>query len=305
LTIQWRTKMSAITLFNDKAAAVDLSYLTGITDSVSAKLAGSSGGKRISIRGGVFRMMSQGQEVAKSSDRHINIVVVDASPSISRTYYKGTYQEGVNVPPACWSDDGVKPDANVPAKLSSNCMECPMNIKGSGQGESKACRFSQRLAVVLADNVEGDVYGLTLAATSLFGKGADTAMPLQQYTRKLSGHGMPINAVVTKMQFDLDSATPKLVFSAERPLNKAEYESVARQATSMETKEVLAPINYAGTQAPTAPALAAPEAPLFNQPVEAVKTVAEVVPEPTVRAKPAQAPEVGITDIDQILQDWA
>ena len=110
------------------------------------------------------------------------------------------------------------------------------------------------------------------------------------------------------MQFDLDSATPKLVFSAERPLNKAEYESVAKQATSMETKEVLAPINYAGTQAATAPALAAPvvEAPLFNQPVEAVvQPATEVIPEPVVRAKPAQAPEVGKTDIDQILQDWA
>lgn len=294
--------MSNITLFNNAAANVDLSYLAGITDTVSSKLAGSAGGKRLSIRGGVFRMMSQGQEVAKSPDRHLNVVVIDASPNISRTYYKGTYQEGVNVPPTCWSDDGVKPDAEVPTKQCDTCMNCPMNIKGSGQGESKACRFSQRLAVVLADNIEGDVYGLTLAATSLFGKGADNAMPLQQYTRKLSGHGLPINAVVTKISFDLDSATPKLVFSAERPLTESEYKAAALQASSMECKDAIAPVRYNATTAPTAPVLAAP---VFNQPAAPVEAPVEVIPEPTVRAKPAQAPEVGKADIDQILADWA
>jgi hypothetical protein len=296
--------MSNITLFN-APTTTDLSYLAGITDSVSAKLAGSAGGKRLSIRGGVFRMMSQGQEVAKSPDRHLNVVVIDASPHISRTYYKGTYQEGVNVPPTCWSDDGVKPDAAVPMKPCATCMECPMNIKGSGQGESKACRFSQRLAVVLADNIEGDVYGLTLAATSLFGKGTDTAMPLQQYTRKLKGHGMPINAVVTKINFDLDSATPKLVFSAERPLSEAEYKAAALQAAGTDAKDAIAPINYSGQAAPVVLVQAVPaiEAPLFNQPV--VATPSEAIPEPTVRAKPTQTPEVGKTDIDQILTDWA
>lgn len=302
----------SIALFNS-ATNVDLSYLAGITDTISAKLAGSAGGKRLSIRGGVFRMMSQGQEVAKSPDRHLNVVVIDAAPTISRTYYKGTYQEGVNVPPDCWSDDGIKPDTDVPNKKSATCMDCPMNIKGSGQGESKACRFSQRLAVVLADNIEGDIYGLTLAATSLFGKGPDNAMPLQQYTRKLSGHGLPINAVVTKMQFDLDSATPKLIFSAERPLSEAEYKSAAQQASSLECKDAIAPVKYNGaTAVPVAaqPALfnqptPAPVAEVVNTPEPTPAPVAEEVPAPTVRAKPAQVPEVGKADIDQILADWA
>lgn len=299
--------MSAITLFND-APSVDLSYLSGITDTIYDKVSGGSVGKRISIRGGVFRMMAGGQEIAKSPDRHLDIVFVTANPNYSRTYYKGTYQEGVNVPPTCWSDAGIKPDDSVITKQSDTCMNCPMNIKGSGQGESKACRFSQRLAAVLPDNLEGDVYGLTLAATSIFGKGTDLTMPIKQYADYLKARKLPLNVVVTRMSFDLDSATPKLVFKPVQYLTAAQNAIVVAQAESAEAQEAIAPINYAGTRAPTTPALAAPvvEAPLFNQPVEAVVHPAtEVIPEPVVRAKPAQAPEVGKTDIDQILQDWA
>lgn len=284
-----------ISLFNSNTD-VDLSYLKGIDDPLTKQLAGGGSSKRISIRGGVFRMMVGGQEVAKSPDRHLNIVIVDAAPSISRTYYKGTYQEGVTTAPTCWSDDGVKPDKTVPEPRHSNCNDCPMNVKGSGQGDGKACRYSQRLAVALANNISGDVYGLTLAATSLFGKGDDSHMPLQQYIKKLAGHGLPPRAVVTKVQFDLDSATPKLVFSAERPLSQSDYNTIVEQSQSEDSRAAVAAPNYAragSTPAPVqiAPAIAAP--------------VEEVIAEPTVREKPnAPKPAAQKQDIDKILADW-
>jgi hypothetical protein len=239
--------------------------------------------------------------VAKSPDRHLNIVVVDASPSVSRTYYKGTYQEGVTVAPACWSDDGVKPDTTVPAPMGKTCNDCPMNVKGSGQGESKACRYSQRLAVALANNLDGDVYNLTVAATSIFGKGDDSHMPLQQYTKKLAGHGLPIRAVVTKAQFDLDSATPKLVFSAERPLSQAEYQMVISQSETEDSRYAIAAPNY--TQVISKANTPVVEAPKPATPAPA--PVAEEVAEPTVREKPAAAkPAEAKQDIDQLLADW-
>ena len=290
-----------VALFNS-ATDVDLSYLQGIKDPLTQQLAGSSGGKRISIRGGVFRMMVSGQEVAKSPDRHLNIVVVDASPSVSRTYYKGTYQEGVTVSPACWSDDGVKPDTTVPTPMGKTCNECPMNVKGSGQGDSKACRYSQRLAVALANNLDGDVYNLTVAATSIFGKGDDSHMPLQQYTKKLAGHGLPIRAVVTKAQFDLDSATPKLVFSAERPLSQTEYQTVLKQSETEDSRYAIAAPNYAGNSSTAAPAPA--PAPAIEAPKQPAPVVEEVT-EPTVREKPTQAkPAEAKQDIEKILADW-
>lgn len=289
-----------VALFNSNTE-VDLSYLKGIDDPLTKQLAGNSGGKRISIRGGVFRMMVSGQEVAKSPDRHLNIVVVDASPSVSRTYYKGTYQEGVTVPPTCWSDDGVKPDTTVSAPMGKTCNDCPMNVKGSGQGDSKACRYSQRLAVALANNLDGDVYNLTVAATSIFGKGDDSHMPLQQYTKKLAGHGLPIRAVVTKAQFDLDSATPKLVFSAERPLSQAEYQTVISQSETEDSRYAIAAPSY--TQVISKANTPVVEAPKPATPAPA--PVAEEVAEPTVREKPAAAkPAEAKQDIDQLLADW-
>ena len=283
-----------VSLFNSNAD-VDLSYLKGIDDPLTKQLAGGGSSKRISIRGGVFRMMVGGQEVAKSPDRHLNVVIVDAAPGISRTYYKGTYQEGITVAPTCWSDDGSKPDSTVPTPMHTSCNDCPMNVKGSGQGDGKACRYSQRLAVALANNISGDVYGLTLAATSLFGKGDDSHMPLQQYVKKLAGHGLPPRAVVTKVQFDLDSATPKLVFSAERPLSQSDYNTIVEQSQSEDSRSAIAAPNYARAASTPAPALT----PAIAAPV------VEEVTEPTVREKPAAPkPAAAKQDIDKILADW-
>jgi len=65
-----------------------------------------------------------------------------------------------------------------------------MNVKGSGQGESKACRFSQRLAVVFANDIGGDVMQLQLAATSIFGKEEGDKRPLQAYARYLAAQNV-------------------------------------------------------------------------------------------------------------------
>lgn len=290
--------MSNVALFN-KAETVDLSYLKGVNDTLTATISGGTGGKRISIKGGFFRMMVAGQEVATAENRYLNIVFVDASPNISRTYYKGTYQEGVTTSPECWSDDGMKPDSNCEAKQASNCVDCPMNIKGSGQGDSKACRYSQRFAVVLEDDLSGDVYNLTLPSTSIFinKQNADqTKMSLQQYTRMLAGHGLPISAVVTKMAFDVKSSTPKMIFSADRPLTEEEYKIAVSQRESYDAKQAIAPINYASsTNKDRRESTDGRELPKPNADEPAVRQSNKV-------GKPKPTEEV---DINAVLADWA
>jgi hypothetical protein len=144
----------------------------------------------------------------------MNVVIVRSAEKVSRSYYAGTYVEGQNASPDCQSADGVAPDASAKNKQSTNCQNCPQNIKGSGQGDSRACRFSQRIAVALENNLDGDVYQVALPGQSIFG--TDNAkMPLQQYAKFLGGHGIPVTAVVTEMRFDTASATPKLTFNAD------------------------------------------------------------------------------------------
>jgi hypothetical protein len=197
-------------------------------DAVTKALTGGGGNtKRISVKGGVFRMMAGGEEVAQNDDRAMNIIIVNAAPKVSRTYYAGTYVEGQEAkPPECWSADGEKPDATIKAPQAKLCSQCPQNVAGSGQGESRACRYSQRLAVVLEGDMHGDVFQLSLASTSIFGKGEPNKLPLQAYARNLAAHGVPVSAVVTEMRFDTSVSTPKLTFRAIRPLAEDEYEAV-------------------------------------------------------------------------------
>lgn len=213
-------------------------YLKNIElDAVTKSLAGGgTQNKRISIRGNVFRMISGGKEIAQNEDRAMNVVIVNAAPKVSRSFYEGVYDPSAVAPPTCWSADGVAPDKAVENAQHKNCADCPQNIAGSGQGNSRACRFSRRLAVVLENDLEGDIFQLTLPAQSLFGKGENGKLPLNAYADFLSGFNVPITAVVTEMRFDTDSATPKLTFKAIRPLTEEEFNTCTEQAQTPAAK---------------------------------------------------------------------
>ena len=203
-------------------------------------LMGGGQGKRLSIRGGVFRMIVNGQEVMRSEDRAMNIIIVAAAPKTSRHWYQEEYQEGDIVKPDCWSNDGEKPDEASELKQSNTCLTCPQNIAGFGKGDSRACRYLHRLAVVLENDLHsGDIYGLSLASTSLFGKGDAGKMSMMQYAKLLGGHGMDVSDVVTEMRFDTDSATPKLTFTAVRPLDEEEIETIIEYSESEEAQQAI------------------------------------------------------------------
>ena len=283
-------------------AAVPAHYKNVELSETTKALMGSSDNRRISIKGGIFRMIVGSQEVAKNEDRAMNIIIVAAAPKTSRQYYAATYQEGVTTAPDCWSADGSVPSATCANKQSNSCATCPQNIAGSGQGNSRACRHLHRLAVVLEnDAVNGDVYGLTLAATSLFGKGENGKMPLFQYAKLLGAHGMNITDVVTEMRFDTDSATPKLIFRAVRPLEIADLEAVKEHGQTLEAKEAIT-VSYAAS-ASTAER-SEPEELVFVQtakPTNPKKPEASFE-EPVVRKKEASAT---VTSMDAVLAEWS
>lgn len=276
------------------------SYLKELElDDVTKSLMGGSGGgmKRISIKGGVWRMMVNGKEIAKNEDRSMNVVIVNAAPKVSRTFYLKQYSEGGDVTaPDCWSADGDRPDPKAQNPQASRCVDCPQNVKGSGQGDSRACRFSQRLAVVLANDIGGDVFQLTLPAASIFGEGAPGKWPLQTYAKMIGSKGIPISTVVTEMRFDTDSATPKLTFKPVKVLDKADaLKAIEQGKTEAATKAITMTVaEVDGAKA--APKLEAPKE-------EAPKVVAEEVVEPTKRTKKEEAPAEK-KDLSKILSEW-
>ena len=103
-------------------------------------LAGGSGSggatnRRISLRGGKFRQVVNGEEMRVSKNDSMEIVIIDAA-KIARTYYEGTYDPKNPEPPVCWSADTNVPSPDVPEdqRQASKCMDCPQNVKGSGAG---------------------------------------------------------------------------------------------------------------------------------------------------------------------------
>ena len=283
------------------------SYLKELQlDATTKSLMGSGGTggiKRISIRGGVWRMMVNGKEVAKNEDRTMNVVIVAASPKVSRTYYASSYQEGEIKAPDCWSADGEVPDAKASDPQSKRCIDCAQNAKGSGQGDSRACRYSQRLAVTLANDIGGEVMQLTLPASSIFGSGEPGKWPLQTYAKIIGSKGVPITAVVTEMRFDTDSATPKLTFKPVRVLDSDEHNTAISQG---KTPAAIKAVTMTVSEADSTPKLESKAKSKIVDPEEVLKAEkeAESLVEPTKRASKKEEAPAPKKDLSKILSEW-
>jgi hypothetical protein len=302
--------MSSIVQFNP--AQTPSFARTGELSSIAKSLTGGGTGvsmKRISLKGGVFRLVAGGKEVASIDDRHLDVVIVNAAPKVSRTFYASQYSEGEVKGPDCWSADGDKPDASIAEPQGSSCATCPQNINGSGQGNSRACRFSQRLAVVLANDIHGgDVMQLTLAATSIFGKElGDDKRPLQAYARYLAAQNISPEMVVTRMRFDTKAAVPKLFFAPLRWLSDEEYNTAAEKGQSdTATRAITMTVAQTDTVAVPAPVKLEGKKPQAA-PVQEVEVEGEeVVDEPEKRkpaAKPTAVPKKA-SSLAAVVDDW-
>jgi hypothetical protein len=245
-----------------------------LDDTTKALMGGGSGGsKRISIEGGVWRLLVNGKEIAQKEERNLNVVVVAAAPKVSRTFYAGVYKKGQSTAPDCWSANGDYPDSSVKEPQAKSCATCPQNVKGSGTGEGRACRFSQRLAVVLDNDIGGDVFQITLPSTSIFGEGESGKWPLQMYAKMIGGKGVPITAVVTEMRFDTASSTPKITF---KPVRFLEANEITQAIEQGKTDAALKAITMTVSQTDGVQKLAAPvaQAPAQEQAEEAPEAVA-------------------------------
>lgn len=299
-----------MTLFGKPSNAA-LTLLGGIEDSLTSTLAGgASGNKRISIEGGAFREFVGGKEVRVSEERSMKVILINAAP-VSRMFFEGTYVKGAKTKPTCWSSDTQVPDKAVPEdqRQAKFCKDCKQHIKGSGQGDTRACRFQQRIAVALEGELHKEaVYQITLPSTSIFGDAEGKKMPLQAYGRHLKAYNTPAISIVTEMRFDIDSATPKLVFSPVRALEEEELKIAVKlqshpdtiKAITMNVSQMDGVIPAQVTEPEPAPA---PKAEAKPAP-KAAKVEAEDVPEPIKVTKKAAPAVEEKSELSDIVGDW-
>ena len=143
-------------------------------------------------------------------------------------------------------------------------------------GNSKACRYSRRIAVNLVEDfgtsLEGSVYQMNLASKSLFGDSVgDNTHPFESYTKYLANNGKSLDYVVTQLSFNEDNDNQSILFTPVRFINKEQYEVTSKAAVLPETQKMVTMTPYqadvsgrAKLEAPKAeaakPTASAPEA---------------------------------------------
>ena len=314
--------MSNVALFNPSQAPAFAKNRTSLSPIAKALAGGAVGGgsKRISIKGGVFRLNEGGKEIAAIEERYLDVVIVNAAPDVSRVFYAKSY-DGEASAPDCWSQNGKTPSPDAGSPQHHKCDGCPQNIAGSGQNNSRACRFQQHIAVVLANDMEGAVLQMTVPAKSIFGKEEGENRALQAYARHLGAQNIDPSEVITRMKFDTKSESPKLFFKAMRWLTDDEFPTIQQQGkTDAAVKAVT--MSFSKSESVAAPALLKLEgkrlAPAVVEeeeeaPAPKAKTKAKPAPlpaeddeEPVVRKeekKPNAVPKAK-ADLSAMVDDW-
>ena len=270
---------------------------------LSKALAGSSSNnsRRITMNKGVFRRMVNGKEAGKVKDGFINVIIINALPKVSRQFYAAAYDpDAAPTLPDCWSNLGDLPDPKAANPQAANCASCPQNIEGSSSnGKSRACKFQRRIALLLENDMSGDVYQMNIPAASLFGKGSGNTHPFESYSKFLPANGESIDRVVTEIRFDEEETADVLKFTAVRHLNDDEMDVVAAAQATTESKNAVALTVAQQDGVKQLPPGAKPAAKVVAEPVEEDEPVIE---EPIKRASkkaevPPAAPKANLADV--------
>lgn len=291
--------MSNLTIINQDLP--DFLQNAGVSD-LTKQLAGKSGVKRIVPKNGIFRKMVGGEEMGKIKGS-LDAIIVNASPAVGRIFYvKAWSADAEPTAPDCFSNDGRAPDAGAANPQSERCDNCKQNIKGSGMGNSKSCRYSRRIAVVLKEDfgtsLEGEVYQMNLASKSLFGDGSgDNTHTFENYSKYLSNNGKSLDYVITQISFNEDNDNQSVLFTPTGYINKAQYAVTSEVAKTPEVLKMVVMTPYQADMSGKPAKLEAPKAaaPAEESPVEEpVKRPTKAEPKPTVKK-----------DLDSVVKAWS
>lgn len=289
--------MSSISIFQQKTAPVAGREVSELSKSLAG--AGSNTSRRITMSKGVFRRIVNGKEAGKIKDGHMNVIVINALPKVSRQFYASTFDpDAAPTLPDCWSNLGDVPDPKAANAQATNCASCPQNIDGSGNnGKGRACRFNRRVAVVLEGDMSGDIYQFNIPAKSLFGKGAGNTHPFESYIKFLPANGESIDRIVTQISFDENETADVLKFTPVRHLTDEELDVVEAAQDNPDSKRVIQ-LTVAQQDGVVKLPLAAKAAPAIQEEPDAEEVIEEPVVKRSKKAEaPPTAPKANLADV--------
>lgn len=265
----------------------------------------------LTFRGKTWRLRQGGDEIVltrlnnegeKEPAPMVKVVVLNMNQKRSRGYYPNAFEEGKNQSPTCWSSDGERPDADVPAaqKGAATCASCPYSVKGSkitpNNKETTACTPFKRLAVTPATKLDMDPLLLKVPQTSLWDKNNAEAeaqgwFAWDQYVDFLRQRNVKHTAaVVTKIKFDMNVAYPKLLFSPDRWLEAPEVLQIRDVIESEGVKKLLNGKIDEGGALPAEAVSPSPSPAAATAPIVSAPIVAPPPPPPALAPAPAAPP---------------
>ena len=247
----------------------------------------------VSIKGKRFTVVRDGEKTVlmnpldpDSPASSMEVVLLKANKGTSKVFYPKGYdpETSEGQKPDCYSPDGIAPAADSQNPQAKKCATCPHNQWGSrvtekGASKGKACNDTVRLAIAPAGQLN-DPMLLRVPPASIRNLG--------EYGQLLAKRGVGYNMVVTKVSFDLEAESPKLVF---RPVGFLDDEAFAEVQETLEddvVRDILGNV-VAGIEAAAA-----------NSGEAVDPETGEITPEPAKPAAKAAKPATKVTDEEVI-----
>ena len=221
---------------------------------------------------------------------YIDVVIVKANRNLSKVYYPNGYEEGTNLKPVCYSNDGIAPAQDAQDPQAPKCLGCPHNMWGSritdNGSKGKACADSRRVCLVPVGELNRPML-LRIPACSL--------NDLSAYAELLQRRKVPYAAVVTRIGFDKEVAYPKLTFKTLRLLKQDEIMQIKELLTKDIVDQILGVPRQTSAEAPAAAVPAVPQ----TKASVGVKEVEQVIAKP---AEKKQTKLVVMDDVEEALE---
>ena len=223
---------------------------------VNAEVVTAAAFPSISIKGKQFTINRDGLKVTlmKPDDpdevaQKIEVAVLRANTG-AKVFYAKRYVEGDQSPPDCFSRDGKAPDASVANPQAQNCQVCKhaqwgSRISDDGESKGKSCNDQVRLAVAMPDKLD-DPHLIRVPPASI--KNFKEAVKIAKQKN------IPYNALVYRVGFDKDAASPELTFKPVGLLDDAGYAQVSELYDGELVRAVVGLEGELVAHAPAAPA---------------------------------------------------
>lgn len=244
----------------------------------------------LSVKGSKFHLRKDGQNTTLVDPtnnlplQRLEVVVLDAAEGLSKVFYKGAYVEGQTKEPDCYSDDGLRPCGGAEPQ-SHSCATCPQNQWGTGRDQAgnptkgKACADTKKLVILPATALDFAATLLQVTPTALKDWGA--------YVNQLTSQGIPVQAVITYLQFDPASSHPKLQFLFGGLLDEAGFTKVMERAAGQDVQDIIKPREPAANLLPA------------QQTVQQAQVQQAQVHQPQVQQTQVQQAQVHQTQVQQ------